>query len=327
MRDALRTCLQIAGGLTEATRRRTTEVARELLDQAGIDPAALQERIGAAIPAEVQTLVDELIASGRANRDLLLGIVSEEVDKAMGRVGRIADEVTKVGVVLETLERRIRNLEVPRPDAAARGRRAPVRPGPGAAGAARPRRRRAARRAEGEAGGRDPYDGRAAQDAHLGPQVGGEPAPGLHPEAGAGRPQVGAGSEEDAPRKKTAAKTTPAAAAPAKKAPAKTAAAKSTPAKKAPAKAAAKKTAPARKAPAKKTAPAAEKSTTAAQKTAAKKAPAAKKTTPARKARRRRRPRRPAKKTAAPAKTAAKKTAPAAKKSAPASGTSGTGDE
>ncbi|WP_329319611.1 histone [Streptomyces sp. NBC_01262] len=111
MRDALRTCLQIAGGLTEATRRRATAVAKELLDQTGIDVDDLQRRIGDRIPPEVQTLADELIASGRANRDLLIGLIREEVDKTMSRVGRLADEVTKVGVVLEALERRVRNLE------------------------------------------------------------------------------------------------------------------------------------------------------------------------------------------------------------------------
>jgi len=111
MRDALRTCLQIAGGLTEATRRRATAAAKELLDQTGIDVDELQRRIGDRIPPEVQTLADELIASGRANRDLLIGLIREEVDKTMSRVGRLADEVTKVGVVLEALERRVRNLE------------------------------------------------------------------------------------------------------------------------------------------------------------------------------------------------------------------------
>ncbi|MDX3096983.1 histone [Streptomyces sp. ME19-03-3] len=111
MRDALRTCLQIAGGLTEATRRRAVGAAKELLDQTGIDVAAVQRSIGERIPPEVQTLADELMASGRANRDLLLGLIREEIDKAMSRVGRLADEVTKVGVVLEALERRVRNLE------------------------------------------------------------------------------------------------------------------------------------------------------------------------------------------------------------------------
>lgn len=50
MRDALRTCLQIAGGLTEATRRRATAAAKELLDQTGIDVDELQRRIGDRIP-------------------------------------------------------------------------------------------------------------------------------------------------------------------------------------------------------------------------------------------------------------------------------------
>jgi 3D (Asp-Asp-Asp) domain-containing protein len=34
-----------------------------------------------------------------------------EIEKAMGRVGRLADDVTKVGVVLQALERRVRSLE------------------------------------------------------------------------------------------------------------------------------------------------------------------------------------------------------------------------
>jgi hypothetical protein len=113
MRDAVRTCLQIAGGLTEATRRRAVGAARGLLDQAGVDVAALQRSIGERIPPEVQSLADELIASGKANRDMLLGLIREEVDKTMGRVGRLADEITKVGIILEALERRVRNLEGP----------------------------------------------------------------------------------------------------------------------------------------------------------------------------------------------------------------------
>ena len=111
MRDALRTCLQIAGGLTEATRRRAVGAARELLDQTGVDVEAVRRRVGESIPPEVQALADELVAAGRANRDLLVGLIREEVDKTKDRVGRVADEVTKVGVILEALERRVRNLE------------------------------------------------------------------------------------------------------------------------------------------------------------------------------------------------------------------------
>ncbi|MBV9025362.1 MAG: histone [Streptomycetaceae bacterium] len=115
MRDALRTCLQIAGGLTEATRRRASETARHLLDQAGVDLDELQRKVSDRIPPEVQTLADELITAGRANRDLLAGLIREEVDKTMARIGHLADDVTKVGVILEALERRVRRLEDTKP--------------------------------------------------------------------------------------------------------------------------------------------------------------------------------------------------------------------
>jgi hypothetical protein len=111
LRDALRTCLQIASGLTEATRRRASEAAQQLLDQAGVDFDELQRKVAGCIPPEVQTLADELIATGRANRDLLAGLIREEIDRTMARVGRLADDVTKVGVILEALERRVRSLE------------------------------------------------------------------------------------------------------------------------------------------------------------------------------------------------------------------------
>lgn len=225
MRDALRTCLQIAGGLTEATRRRTVGAARELLDQSGIDVDAVQRRIGSAIPPEVQTLADELMASGRANRDLLLGIIREEVDKAMGRVGRLADEVTKVGVVLETLERRIRNLETPTSPPPPPSEPAPrpstepplhhVKVDPPPAPPARPGE-------EGAPAGRPP-----AKKAPAG-RPAAKKAPAARPAAGgdaaeAAAPQAVVGASVGG---RPAAKKAPAKKAPAKKAPAKKAAAK-----------------------------------------------------------------------------------------------------
>ncbi|WP_435131566.1 histone [Actinacidiphila sp. bgisy144] len=302
MRDALRTCLQIAGGLTEATRRRAAEAAREMLDQAGIDPAALQERIGAAIPQEVQTLADELVASGRANRDLLLGIVREEVDKAMSRVGRLADEVTKVGVVLEALERRIRNLEQPGADTGPDGA-----PGAGRTRAPAPTPTATAKeRAQRTPPAAPPVE-------HV--RVDTEPAPTsvANPRrtAAPGKPASAkpAPAKKAAPAaKKTAAKKTAAKKTAAKQAPAKQAAAKKTAAKKAPAKKTATTGTPAEETAARPT-PAKQ---TAAKQTPAKKAPA--KTTPAKQA--------AAKKTAAAKSTPARK-APA--KRTPAAGSGGTG--
>jgi hypothetical protein len=111
LRDALRTCLQIAGGLTEATRQRAVAAARELLDQAGVDIDTVQRRVSERIPVEVQSLADELVSAGKANRDLLIGLVREEADRAKERVGRLADELGRVGDIVDALERRVRRLE------------------------------------------------------------------------------------------------------------------------------------------------------------------------------------------------------------------------
>lgn len=228
MRDALRTCLQIAGGLTEATRRRAVGAARELLDQTGIDVDAVQRRIGASIPPEVQTLADELMAAGRANRDLLIGLIREEVDKAMDRVGRVADEVTKVGVVLEALERRVRNLEDEEEDGSADAgyEAVPVE-------------------AWAPPAERITVD-RVDPDVPSGPAAAGQPE---QPEQPARKAPSKAKKTAPAAKKAEPAKTAAPAkktAAPAKQAPA---AKKTTPAKKAPA---AKKAAPAKKTAARK---------------------------------------------------------------------------
>ncbi|TKA08986.1 histone [Actinacidiphila oryziradicis] len=286
MRDALRTCLQIAGGLAEATRRRTAHAARELLDQAGIDVDDLQRKIGERIPPEVQTLTDELIASGRANRDLLTGLIREEVDKTLSRVGRIADEVTKVGVVLEVLERRVRNLEAEEPlqddaPSEAAPEAAPVadEAGPGAgtdadAGAAAPGRARPARKtvqaeksAAAGAGAAPP-----AKKASSSKSVAGKPAVKSGEAAPAGAKTAKAPVKKAAAKKAAAKKATPAATpatAPAKKTAAKKTAAKKTAAKKTAAKKTTAKKTTARPT-AKKAAPAAGRTTTGGPDTEAK---------------------------------------------------------
>ncbi|MYX36531.1 MULTISPECIES: hypothetical protein [unclassified Streptomyces] len=324
MRDALRTCLQIAGGLTEATRRRAVGAAKELLDQTGIDVDAVQRSIGERIPPEVQTLADELMASGRANRDLLVGLIREEIDKAMSRVGRLADEVTKVGVVLEALERRIRNLEDDDREPAWAGV-TDDEPDPGMYVPPQPPVEHVP--VDGQAPASAPAPGRKPEPtgaAGVTPVARKNAAP-AHPptaseasEAPAAQEPVGTAGAGAVPvaRKNAAPAKAP---APKKAAPA---ARKTAPAKKA---APARTAAPAKKAAAsgtgtgstvKKAAPAAKKAALAAKKTT----PAARKTaaaTPAKKTA-------PAAKQATPATTPAKKTAAASRTSAPAKKTAAT---
>lgn len=115
MRDALRSYLQIATGLTEMTVHRVTETARHLAEKSGVDldqvlpPQVAQQ--AQAVPQYVQQVADELFATGKANRDLLVGVVRSEVDKAMGRLRPWLDDVKAVQDDLERVERRVTDLE------------------------------------------------------------------------------------------------------------------------------------------------------------------------------------------------------------------------
>lgn len=115
MRDALRSYLQIATGLTEMTVHRVTETARNLVEKSGVDleqvlPSQVAQQ-AQAVPQYVQQVADELFATGKANRDLLVGVVRGEVDKAMGRLRPWGDDVKAVRQDLERVERRVTDLE------------------------------------------------------------------------------------------------------------------------------------------------------------------------------------------------------------------------
>ena len=267
LRDALRTCLQIAGGLTEATRQRAVAAARELLDQADAGLGTVGRKVSGRIPPQVHSLADELVSAGRANRDLLVSLIREEVEKAAERIGR---ELGRVGELIDLLDRRVRDLEgsvfkAPEPDGA--------KAAGGAAGAPRP-----SRAPEAAAGG--PVEQTAAEPAGpvRGEDLTAETAPSARKTAArkttARKPAAATGA--DSPAKQAAAKkaatkkavTTKSSAAKAAAAGKKTAASKKTAAKAA----AAKKTT-ARKTAAKKAA-----AESAAEKTAAGKGTAAKKT-------------------------------------------------
>ncbi|WP_436778093.1 hypothetical protein [Yinghuangia sp. YIM S09857] len=257
MRDALRSYLQIASGLTEMTVHRVTEAAKQLVEKSGVDldhvPAQVAQQ-AQAVPQYVQQVADDLFATGKANRDLLVGVVRSEVDKAMGRLRPWTDDLRRVEDDLARAERRITELEhrlavLSAPPRATRGHAVPV-----------------ADAAEGEDGEEKPVPVRK---------------PAARASASAAVSAVPVDDEgEDAPfarRAVTPAKAAKRAAAkraPAKTAPAKTAAAgKAAPGKTAARKTAAGKTAAGNKAAAK--APA--KKTAAAEGTG----PARKKATPA----------------------------------------------
>jgi polyhydroxyalkanoate synthesis regulator phasin len=96
MQDAWRAYLELAFGLTEASRKKAREVARELLGR------------GEATAAQVQSFVDDLLSTSRTNRDGLVRLVRYEVDRAFGAVGvATSDEVAELTARLRELERRL----------------------------------------------------------------------------------------------------------------------------------------------------------------------------------------------------------------------------
>lgn len=103
MLDDLRTYVQMASGITEATTAKARDVVSGLL-ATGL---SLTSR---AVPApdvvgQVQELADDLVATSRSNRELLTGVIRTEVDKAVGRMGFVREDE------LAALRRHVQRLE------------------------------------------------------------------------------------------------------------------------------------------------------------------------------------------------------------------------
>ena len=82
--DGLRGYLQLATGLTDVTRERALAAAKALVAQG-------EAGVGAVVPASVRTqvsaLADDLVATSKANRDLLVSLVRVEVERSVARLG------------------------------------------------------------------------------------------------------------------------------------------------------------------------------------------------------------------------------------------------
>jgi polyhydroxyalkanoate synthesis regulator phasin len=108
--DDLRSYLQMASGLTEATTSKAKDVVTGLLSQ-GLSLSAK------AVPApemmgQVQELADDLVTTSRNNREMLVGMIRAEVDRAVGRMGFVReDELAALRRHVQRLEKQIAELE------------------------------------------------------------------------------------------------------------------------------------------------------------------------------------------------------------------------
>ncbi len=107
--DGLKAYVQLASGLTDVTRERAFAAARTLVSQG-------EAGVGAVLPdamrLQVQSVTDDLIATSKANRDLMVGLVRAEVERSVSRLGLVsAAELNAATRRAESLDDRVHELE------------------------------------------------------------------------------------------------------------------------------------------------------------------------------------------------------------------------
>jgi polyhydroxyalkanoate synthesis regulator phasin len=111
--STVRNYLEMATGLTEATAAKAMEVAGSLIAQG----MSLGTKQPADMASSVAQAADELMAQSKTNRDLLIGLIRAEVDKAIGRVGFVReDELAALRGRVQKLESLITTVESERLD-------------------------------------------------------------------------------------------------------------------------------------------------------------------------------------------------------------------
>lgn len=109
MLDDLRTYLQMAGGITEATTTKAREVVTGLLTT-GLSLTSKAMPSGDMV-GQVQELADDLVATSRNNREMLVGLIRSEVDRAVGRMGFVReDELAALRKHVQRLEKDLADL-------------------------------------------------------------------------------------------------------------------------------------------------------------------------------------------------------------------------
>lgn len=104
--EGLRGYLQLASGLTDVTRERARTAARALVTQG-------EAVVPAHVRSQVSSLTDDLLATSKANRNLLMGLVRGEVERSVARLGLVSvAEVEAANRRADRLERRVRDLEL-----------------------------------------------------------------------------------------------------------------------------------------------------------------------------------------------------------------------
>ena len=111
MMEALRGYVQLATGLTEVTASKARDAAMALVNQGmqmtGKTPDVMES---------VQDIADDLLTTSKQNREMLVGMIRTEVDRAVGRMGFVREDE------LAALRSRLERLESQQPSPASAGK-------------------------------------------------------------------------------------------------------------------------------------------------------------------------------------------------------------
>jgi polyhydroxyalkanoate synthesis regulator phasin len=100
VQDAWRAYLELALGVTEASKKKAQKAAKRLVGRGG------------ATAVQLQTMAEDLVTTSVANREALTKLVRYEVDRALGAVGlATAEEVAELTKRVHDLERQLQEAE------------------------------------------------------------------------------------------------------------------------------------------------------------------------------------------------------------------------
>ncbi|MGV1036389.1 MAG: hypothetical protein ACOYD0_05105 [Candidatus Nanopelagicales bacterium] len=102
MIDALKSYLQLASGMAEVSAAKAKETAATLVSQG---PSAAAGLTPDQLSAQLQAVAEDLLEQSKTNREILVGLVKTEVDRAVGRMGFVREEE------LAAVRRHVQRLE------------------------------------------------------------------------------------------------------------------------------------------------------------------------------------------------------------------------
>lgn len=114
MLEGLRGYVQLASGLTEVTAGKARDAAMALVNQGMQLTGKTPDVMGS-----VQDIADDLVTTSKQNREMLVGLIRSEVDRAVGRMGFVReDELAALRARVEHVEAEVKAARASAPASA-----------------------------------------------------------------------------------------------------------------------------------------------------------------------------------------------------------------